>query len=479
LENLKTKKIIPIILCGGSGTRLWPKSREVMPKQFLTLLGEDSLLQATAQRALNVLDCRPEDVVTVTISDMKSQTHKQLNDIDPALTNHILTEPVARNTAAAVAYATHYVWETFGEDAYALILLADHYIGNEMALKHAITDAYDIAKDDYIVTFGITPTHPETGFGYIKKSAEFNGSLVRHVDQFVEKPALDVAKEYLASGDYLWSSGMHLFKVKKVIKGFHMYAKETIRLVEASMQDGHSKRIPSEALYSQIYKQPFETAVLEKLQRVAVVQCDMEWSDVGTFNSLWDIREKDVHGNVTDGNVACYKTQDCFVQSEGRLVACVGVKDLVVMETPDAILIADKHRSDDLKVMVKSLQETQPTSVSQQYKHSYTWGSTKVLSKEYDCITSEVVVKPGANRCLHMNNTGQKLCTVISGRALVKIGDETHLLTPQKSLTIEEKIPHLIMNAGNQDLYMIEVQYGVKDGVSNIQRIDSDTRLFA
>lgn len=479
MKNLNTKKIIPIILCGGSGTRLWPKSREVMPKQFLRLLGKNSLLQATALRALNVLDCQPEEVVTVTIADMASQTQQQLNDIDPALTSHILTEPVARNTAAAVAYATHYVWETFGENAYALILLADHYIGNELVLKRAISDACEIAKDDYIVTFGITPTHPETGFGYIKKAQKFDGSEVRHVEQFVEKPALDIAQEYLASGDYLWSSGMHLFKVKKVIKGFHLYAKETIRLVEASMKGGHSKQIPSKSLYSQIHKEPFETAVLEKIQRVAVVPCDMEWSDVGTFNSLWDIREKDIHGNVTDGNVACYKTQNCFVQSEERLVACVGVKDLVVMETPDAILIADKYRSDDLKVMVKSLQVNQPESVSQQYKHSYIWGSKKVLSKAYDCVTSEVVVKPGSRRCFHMSNTGQKLCTVISGKALIKIGDETHLLTPQKNITIEQRTPHLIMNAGNQDLYLIEVQYGVKDSVSDIQRIDPNAQLSA
>ena len=272
---------------------------------------------------------------------------------------------------------------------------------------------------------------------------------------------------------------MHLFKAKKILKGYHLYARESIRLVEKSMQDGHTKQTPSKELYSQIHKEPFETAVLEKTQRVAVVPCDIDWSDVGTFNSLWDIRAKDPHGNVTDGNVACYKTKNCFVQSEDRLVTCVGVQDLIVMETPDAILVADKHSSDDIKIMVNGLKQNKPEFVNDQYKRTYTWGTKKVLSKAYDCVTSEIIVKPGFNRCNHANKKASKLCTVLSGKALVKIGNDTHFLEPQQSLMIEKSVPHLIVNTGDQDLYMIEVQHGVQNAKSDVQHVDDIQRLSA
>lgn len=473
------KKIVPIILCGGSGTRLWPKSRAEMPKQFLKLLDDNSLLQATAIRALNVLGCAAENVVTITIADMKAQTEQQLNEINPGLTNHILTEPIARNTAAAVAYATHYVWETFGEDAYAWILLSDHYIGDEVALKTAVESAYGIAEQDYIVTFGIEPTRPETGFGYIKKSTSFESSSVYSVEKFVEKPPLNIAEEYFESGQYLWSSGMHLFKVKKALKCFHNYAKESIRLVETSMSGNHSKHTPSKEIYGQIKSESFETAILEKTQHVAVVPCDIGWSDLGTFNSLWEISEKDPHGNVTSGNVACYKAENCIVQAEDRLVTCVGVKDLTIIETADAILIADKHRSDDLKVLVQGLKDNRPDVVHSHYKIDYRWGSKKIISKSFGCQTFETIVRPSQNQCYHMHGSSSKLCTVISGTALIKIGDEVHKLGPQENFLIESRTPHLIINNGSEDLYMIEVQYGVKDGSLDIIRIDDTHQAVA
>ncbi len=473
------KKIIPIILCGGSGTRLWPKSRETMPKQFLKLLGHDTLLQATAKRALNILGCPPENVVTVTIADMKPQTEQQLGTLHRGLTEHILTEPLARNTAAAVAYATHYVWETFGEDAYAWVLLSDHYIGNEEALKKAVEDAYGIAQQDYIVTFGIEPTRPDTGFGYIKKSTAFESSTVSHVEEFVEKPPLETAQNYLDSGEYLWSSGMHLFKVKKVLKGYHAYAKESIRLVEKSMQKGYSKQIPSKDLYARIKSEPFETAVLEKAQQVAVVPCDIQWSDLGTFNSLWEEREKDSDGNVMDGHVVCHKAKDCFIQTEDRLVACVGVQDLVIMETSDAILVANKNKSDDIKTMVKSLQKTHPNALKASYKSTYEWGSTKIISKDYNCITSELVIRPGHRRPLHTTTNASKTYTIVSGKALFKIEDTTHLIEEQNIFHIDHTTSHLILNAGKQDLYMIEIQYRVEEAISDAEPLESDPQIIS
>jgi mannose-1-phosphate guanylyltransferase/mannose-6-phosphate isomerase len=262
------QKIIPVILCGGSGTRLWPLSRSGTPKQFLKLLDEYTLLQRTVVRTLDILGMNPSDVVTVTLSSMRDETFRQYEEISPFLKRHVLLEPEARNTAAAVAFAAQYVKKEFGEDALLWILPADHYIGNEEALKHAVLKASKAAANGYLVTFGIQPTRPETGYGYIRKSQSLNGSGSYHVQQFFEKPKHDVALKFLNSGEYLWSSGMHLCSAKAIEKNFVIYAPETWQAVVNSLNGALNPRQPLKHIYKKIKKSRLRPPSLKNRTRL-------------------------------------------------------------------------------------------------------------------------------------------------------------------------------------------------------------------
>ncbi|MBK6895633.1 MAG: mannose-1-phosphate guanylyltransferase [Alphaproteobacteria bacterium] len=349
------KKIVPVILCGGSGTRLWPSSREKLPKQFLNLLSDKSLLQETVLRALRISGAKAENVVTVTLGNMSESVREQMHSIDPALALHILSEPSARDTGAAVSFAANYIKKHFGGDAFLWILPSDHHIGDEKAMKESLDHALWAAEQDYLVTFGIQPTRPDTGYGYIRLGASLSGQGAFKADKFVEKPDLATAQQYLETKQYLWNSGMFVFSADCVLAQFEKHAKALNETVCAAMKKSACENEVDPALYASIEKRPFDKAIMEKADLVSVVPCNPDWSDIGSWESLWEIREKDEHGNVRNGEVFTLQSSNCLVQSKDKLIACAGVQDLVIIETTDSFLVADKSNSDIMKHLVNGM----------------------------------------------------------------------------------------------------------------------------
>jgi mannose-1-phosphate guanylyltransferase/mannose-6-phosphate isomerase len=369
LSNLKARKInimrriVPVILCGGSGTRLWPLSRKNTPKQFLKLLDEYTLLQRTVIRTLGILGNNPVDVVTVTLQGMHEETVRQLTEISPHLSAHILLEPEGRNTAAAVAFAVQYIEQNIDPEALIWILPADHYIGDEKALGDAVYKAAKAAEKSHLVTFGIEPTRPETGYGYIRKARNINGSGSYHVEKFFEKPKHDIALQFVQSGEYLWSSGMHLFTAETAKNNFLHHAPDTWKRVELALLGTNNMRTPLRKFYGKIKKEPFETAVLEKSANVAVVPCDPKWTDVGCWESVWEMKAKDRQGNALDGNAVAHDAKNCMIMAQDRLITCVGLEDVIVIDTGDSVLVAHKNNTDALKAMVQNLEATVPEEI--------------------------------------------------------------------------------------------------------------------
>ncbi len=352
-NTAQTSTIIPVILCGGSGTRLWPASRESYPKQFLSIMSEESLLQNTAKRAMAISGTSLSSMVIVTLAAMKDTIAKQMAVLSPATTSHILCEPSAQNTAAAICYAAQYVAQNFGGDAIMWVLPSDHHIGDEGALKESFSHALMAAKDHKLVTFGITPTRPDTGYGYIRARKDDAGKPVMGVEKFVEKPDLHTAQSYLNSGDYMWNSGMFLFKSGIVLHEFKNLAAPIYDGVLAATKGGDV----DSTLYAQILSTPFDKAVMEKSSYVCVVPTNPQWSDIGSWESVWDISQKDENNNVLDGNAATLNTKNSLIHSKKKLIAVAGLDNIVVVETDDAILIMDKNDNDSMKALIKKLKD--------------------------------------------------------------------------------------------------------------------------
>ena len=344
--------IIPVILNGGSGRRLWPLSRHDSPKQFLNLLGDFTLLQDTILRALKISGTTPEQLVTVTLRDLVPETRSQLSALDAALTTHILEEPESRNTAAAFAFAAHYVRKYFGADALMWVLPSDHHIENTQALAEAVEKGRTEAYQGRLVTFGITPTRPETGFGYMRKGKCLNGSGVFTVQSFTEKPDRKTAEAYYRSENYLWNSGMHLFQTRTLLQQFERHAPETAATIKRTLAlNGKGCE-----LYRTIREEPFEKAVLEKSGDVAVVPCDPGWFDIGSWEGLWDLRAKDKNGNAVKGRVVCHGTEDSILHAESdRLVVCLGMRNAVVVDTGDVVMVANKGDSESIRKIAAAL----------------------------------------------------------------------------------------------------------------------------
>jgi mannose-1-phosphate guanylyltransferase/mannose-6-phosphate isomerase len=348
--------IVPVILCGGSGTRLWPASRENRPKQFLKLIDDRSLLQNTVQRALRVSGAEADKVVTVTLGALKKGVAEQLGEIDKQAAVHILCEPSARNTAAAVALAALHAASRFGEKAMLWVLPADHHMGDEQALSEAFQIGLRAAEQGSLVTFGIQPARPDTGFGYIRSGDAFGKGAAFHIAEFVEKPDLATAQSYLDAGTYLWNSGMFLFSAEAVLNQFETHAPAILAATRRAIEAG-THEAPDSALYAAIPSQPFDKAIMEKTSDGIVVPCDPVWSDIGSWHSLWEMRAQDAHGNVAESGAILIDSRNCLVQADKRLVACAGVENLVIIDTGDALLVADRANADAMRNLVKALKE--------------------------------------------------------------------------------------------------------------------------
>jgi mannose-1-phosphate guanylyltransferase/mannose-6-phosphate isomerase len=466
--------MVPVILSGGSGTRLWPVSRRAHPKPFMKLVDGESLAEKTFRRALGVAGKSP--VLTVTSRDYYFYTRDLYKEIDGQEHEHpFLLEPVGRNTAPAIALAALYVQQTLGPDALILILPADHLIRDEGQFQAAVGEARELAGQGYLVTFGIHPTHAETGYGYIKKGKQIGNSGGHEVAAFVEKPDENTARGYLESGEYGWNSGMFCFSAGAYLEALSLFAPEIAECTRACWDGMDATRQPMEIpldLFGQCPSNSIDYAVMEQASNCAVVGGDFGWSDIGSWKAMSELYESDEAGNRIQGKAVLVETHDCFIKGEDRLVAAVGVSDLVIVDTGDAVLVAHRDRAQDVKEVVRQLSELKDEAAEFHKTVYRPWGSYSILEDAADCKVKRLVVKPGQVLSLQMHHKRAEHWTVIKGVAKVRLGEKEFFLRPNESTFIPVETRHRLENPGNEDVHLIEVQTGEYFGEDDIIRYE-------
>ena len=466
----QNQRIVPVILCGGAGKRLWPLSREDTPKQFLKLGGDTSLLIDTVHRAMTCGHAAAEDVVIVTLDPLKHKTLQELAGYDPAVTGHVLCEPVARNTAAAIAYAAAYVNETMGRDCILWVLPADHYVGAPARLADAVSDAAILALEGKIITFGIQPDRPETGYGYIRTGMPHDGSnRIFSIDRFLEKPNREMAEKLSSDGRHVWNSGMFLMTPESALHAFHTYAPHYAPL----LSQGNARAIPPD-LYASLPSEPFDKAVMEKIDNGMVVICDMAWSDVGSWEGLWHLRQKDARGNAVSGRAAVVESHNCLIEASSLLVATIGLQDVAIVETGDTVLVADKKNPDAMRTLVAALEKVGAKETRRSHSESRPWGSFRILSESPGYKVKEITVTPGQRTSLQYHQQRCEFWTVVRGQARITHGDKELDASAQDNFFIPIGMKHRLENNGTDDLVIVEVQCGIYLEEDDIVRCADD-----
>jgi len=465
--------LTPIILSGGIGSRLWPLSREHYPKQLLSLLGEQTMLQATISRLQGVPNLAPPIVVC-------NESHRflvaeQLRTMSIAPST-ILLEPIGRNTAPAAAIAALAAQER-DPGGELLLLPADHLIQDIAAFHAAIENAVRLAQQDYLVTFGIVPSHPETGYGYIKAGEGLDIDSTRKVAAFVEKPDTPTAESYLASGDYFWNSGMFVFKAQRYLDELGQHASEILEACERAFDNIN---LDLERDFQRLDEHDFaacpsnsiDYAVMEHTQSAAVVSLDAGWNDIGAWSSLWAVSEQDAQGNVQQGDVILKDSKNNYLRAEYRLLAVLGVEDLVVVETADAVLVAHKDKVQDVKHIVSHLKDTERGEVDLHRKVHRPWGTYETMDEEARFLVKRIMVKPGASLSMQMHHHRSEHWVVVKGTAKIYREGESFLLTENQSTYIPLGTRHRLENPGKLPLEIIEVQSGAYLGEDDIVRFE-------
>jgi mannose-1-phosphate guanylyltransferase / mannose-6-phosphate isomerase len=459
-------KINPVILSGGSGTRLWPLSREHYPKQLLCLLGEQTLLQQTVSRldgagnvAAPLLVCNEEHRFLIA---------EQLRQMGKAPADIIL-EPAGRNTAPALTLAALALLKHSPSDALMLVMPADHVIQNTTKFHAAVKEGSALAEKGQLVTFGIVPATPETGYGYIKRGKG------NEVEAFVEKPDAKTAEQYVASGEYLWNSGMFMMLASvwlDELNRFHPAMLETCKLAyEEGRRDADFYRVDRQA-FGSCQSNSIDYAVMEETDRAAVVALDAGWSDIGAWSSLWEASARDAQGNVVQGDVYVHATQNTLLISQHRFVAAVGLDDIIVVETPDAVLVAHKNHAQDVKEVVSRLKSDKRSEYQTHRRVYRPWGSYEGVDAGARFQVKRLVVNPGASLSLQMHHHRAEHWIVVKGTARVTRGDEVFMLTENQSTYIPLGTTHRLENPGNIPLEIIEVQSGSYLGEDDIVRFE-------
>ncbi|AOY67054.1 mannose-1-phosphate guanylyltransferase/mannose-6-phosphate isomerase [Xanthomonas euvesicatoria pv. euvesicatoria] len=458
--------VLPIILSGGSGTRLWPLSRESYPKQFLPLVGDKSMLQSTWLRAAPVAGHAPIVVANEEHRFMAAEQLQQLG-VKPSA---ILLEPKGRNTAPAIAVAALEATRD-GADPLLLVLPSDHVIQNEAAFQAAVTLAATAAEQGKLVTFGIKPTAPETGYGYIKAGA---GTGASAVERFVEKPDLATAQSYLASGEYYWNSGMFLFRASRYLeelRKFHPAIADACQKAwENGKRDADFTRLDKDA-FAASPSDSIDYAVMEKTADAVVVPLDAGWNDVGSWSSLRDVSKQDAQGNAHHGDVIQLDCQNTYAYGS-RLIAMVGLEDVVVVETPDAVLVGHRDRIQEVKDIVSQIKTAGRSEATWHRKVYRPWGAYDSIDMGQRHQVKRITVKPGAVLSLQMHHHRAEHWIVVSGTAEVTRGEEVLLLTENQSTYIPLGVTHRLRNPGKLPLELIEVQSGSYLGEDDIVRFE-------
>ncbi len=453
-----------VIMAGGSGTRLWPLSRAGQPKQFLSLNGENTMLQATMERlkGLNI-----SSSVTICNEEHRFFVADQLSEIGKL--GSIILEPVGRNTAPAIALAALLA----NNDPLLLVLAADHIIQDESSFTQAIDQAIPLAQAGKLVTFGIVPSEANTGYGYIKKGTQNGSGFI--VNKFEEKPTNEVAQEYLLSGDYFWNSGMFLFKASRYLEELEKFRPDIYEACKSSIDS-----IESDLDFLRINKENFmecpsesiDFAVMEKTTDAVVVPMDAGWSDIGSWSSLWNISGKDKNGNVSLGDVILHNSKDCYVRADNKLVSGIGLDNLVIVDTKDALMVANKDSVQDAKVISKQLKENSRSEWELHREVYRPWGKYDSLDSGDNYQVKRLTVNPGAKLSVQMHYHRSEHWIVVAGKARGHYGDKFLDLNVNESTYHGKEVVHTLENLGDMPLELIEVQVGSYLGEDDIVRFD-------
>jgi mannose-1-phosphate guanylyltransferase/mannose-6-phosphate isomerase len=466
--------LIPVILSGGAGTRLWPVSRRAHPKPFMELVDGQTLSEKTLLRARGVAGSAP--VITVTSRDYYFYTRDLYHGLESSIGNErFLLEPMGRNTAPAIALAAMSVRDNEGENASLLVLPADHLIADLHNFEASVEEAKRLSNQGFLVTFGIFPTHAETGYGYIRQGDALTADGSYRIAEFVEKPDEATAIKYLNSGEYHWNSGMFCFQAGTFLESLQRYAPDVFaaatRVWEATNKSDSPIELPAD-LFSQCPSISIDYAVMEQADNTAVVASDFGWSDIGSWKAISELYESDESGNRIKGKAVMIGSTDCFIQGEERVVAVVGVKDLIVVDTGDAVLVADRKQAQDVKEVVAQLSELKHDAVNFHKTVHRPWGSFTILEDGSDCKVKRLVVKPGQVLSLQLHHRRSEHWTVVRGTAKIRLGDKEFMLEANQSTYIPVETLHRLENPGNEDIHLIEVQTGDYFGEDDIERLE-------
>ena len=466
--------IIPIILCGGSGTRLWPLSRQSFPKQFLSLTSnnKDSLLQKTIERISNLKNI--SSPILICNEEHRFLVAEQMRGINIKNCS-ILLEPFGRNTAPAIAIAALKALDK-NDDPILLILSSDHEISNKEKFINTLNAGINYAENEKLVTFGIIPTSPETGYGYIKAAKPFTDNLEGiDIKEFLEKPDLETAKKLIEDKRFTWNSGIFMFKAKTIIKEIDKFSPDIIKYCRESL-----KQSRNDLDFIRLDKMSFEKcpnisidcAVMEKTKKGTVLPLNANWNDIGSWQSVWEVSNKDKNGNFTKGKTIIKNTKNCYLSSEARLLVGIGLENLIVVETNDAILVSNKSESQKVKEIVKILKDKK---IPEGLKHSKIyrpWGHYKSIVEEDRWQVKLIEVKSGEKLSLQMHHHRSEYWIIVRGTAEVEVDDKTKILTENESVYIPLGSKHRLTNPGKIPLALIEVQSGSYVGEDDIVRFE-------
>ncbi|PRD17039.1 mannose-1-phosphate guanylyltransferase/mannose-6-phosphate isomerase [Pantoea coffeiphila] len=462
--------ILPVIMAGGTGSRLWPMSRELYPKQFLRLNGDQSMLQDTITRLADLNVSEPLLICNEQHRFLAAEQLRQINQ----LSNNIILEPMGRNTAPAIALAALSSTKN-GDDPILLVLAADHVIDDIVSFHNAVHAAVPLAEQGKLVTFGIVATGPETGYGYIQRGDSFGDSAF-NVKRFVEKPDLPTATEYLASGEYYWNSGMFLFSAKRYLEELGEFRPDILAACQLAIADVKIDsvqdfiRVDLEA-FSACPDESVDYAVMEKTTDAVVIPLDAGWNDVGSWSALWEVNEHDDNGNALTGDIFTHKTTNCYINTDDTLVAAIGVENLVIVNTKDAVLVIDKSQVQDVKKVVEFLKSNDRREYRVHRESYRPWGRHDKVVDAPRYQINRVTVKPGGKFSLQKHLHRAEHWVVLSGTAEVTLEGKTYLLTENQSTFIPIGSVHMLENPGKIPLELLEISSGSYLGEDDIIRL--------
>ncbi|HED35963.1 MAG TPA: mannose-1-phosphate guanylyltransferase/mannose-6-phosphate isomerase [Gammaproteobacteria bacterium] len=465
--------IVPVILSGGSGTRLWPLSRAMRPKQLLSLVSDATMIQETVSRLKGIKDLA--EPVVVCNEEHRFMIAEQMREID-VNPSAIILEPFGRNTAPAVAISAIKAMQIADEDVVILVLPADHVIRDAQAFHKAVESGCQAAKNNKLVTFGIIPNAPETGYGYIKAGQPLaNNKNICQVERFVEKPDKKTAESYIEQGSYYWNSGMFMFKASEYLNELGVFNPEMLKASKEALEKGESDldfiRLNKD-IFEKCPSDSIDYAVMEKTGHAVVVPVDIGWNDIGSWTALWEVGKSDERGNVLHGDTCVIDSDNSYIHSENRLVSVVGVKDHVIVETADAVLVAHKDAAQNVKAIVDELKATKREEALIPHKVYRPWGTYECIDCEERFQAKRIMVKPGARLSLQLHHHRAEHWIIVKGTAKVTCGDKEFIMSENESTYIPLGEKHRLENTGKIPLELIEVQTGSYLGEDDIVRFD-------